>query len=414
MKSFALFWRIFLSVVSGFLFMPPMAGGEAEPVKIGFVGDFTSVSKPYTENAFKIAQFALTEFNARGGLLGRPIQMIHRDGANDPALHYRHTADLVNEENVVAVFGGASSLCVLQASAACEELEIPYLVSIGNAQSIVVEKGHSYVFLFEPNSRMESLGFSIFASLMPWKRYAWLGPDYIWGRDVMGFFKQYFETIGSPITWAAEVWHPLGARDYKEAIQKVIASRPEALVVATWGEDLRHFLRQAKAVDLFKKTAAFGWFSIVADESDRILPEGIWKISRGPLDYLSKKYPGTRDLIQKFFKQYQIYPLDFSICCYDSLLAWHKAAEKAGSVEPSAVAGALKGLSFTGLRGDSFIRAVDGQMNCPTFFGRLTYVPDCPLAVIESVIEIPAAKTWLSEKEVIAKRAEYRSGKEDQ
>lgn len=411
MKPSAFFSKVLLSAITATLFLVPLARGEMEPVKIGFVGDFTAVSRPYTENAFKIAQYALDQFNAQGGVLGRPIQMIHRDGANDPALHYRHVKELVREENVIAVFGGASSPCVIQASTACRELKIPYLVSIGNAQSIVVENGHPYVFLFEPNSRMESLGFSIFASLMPWKRYAWFGPDYIWGRDVLGFFKKYFESIGAPITWTAEVWHPLGTKDYTKQIQQVITSQPEALVVATWGEDLQRFLKQAKAQDLFGKMAAFGWFSMIADESDRILPEGIWKISRGPLDYLSQKYPQTRAMIQGVYQQYQIYPLDFSICTYDSLLAWRKAAEKAGSAEPAAVAETLKGLPFTGLRGDSFIRAVDGQMNCPTFFGRLAYVPEYPLAIIESVIEIPAAKTWLPEKEVLAKREESQTGK---
>ncbi len=278
------------------------AWGEGSPIKIGFVGDFSSVSQAYTKNAFNVAQFAVDEINSQGGVLGNPVQLVHRDGANDPALHYRHVVALAREENVVAVFGGASSPCVIKASAACKELKIPYLVSIGNSQSIVVENGHPYVCLFEPNSRMESLGFSIFPSLMPWKRYAWIGPDYAWGRGIMGFFKQYFEEIGSPITWTAECWHPLGDKDYEAAIQKVIAG------------------------------------------------------------------------------------------------------------QPAAVAGALRGLTFTGLRGESVIRAVDGQMNCPSFFGRLTYLPDYPVAIIASVIEIPAEKTWLPEEEVIRKRAERYEG----
>ena len=405
-------WALLLLLFIVILSMGNKAHAGNQPVKIGFVGDFTSVSQAYTQNAFKVAKFAVAEFNAQGGLLGKPIEMLHRDGANDPALHYRHVVELVREKNIVAVFGGASSPCVLKASAACRTLGIPYLVSIGNAQSIVVEKGHPYVFMFEPNSRMESLGFSIFASLMPWKRYAWFGPDYVWGRDVFGFFKQYFEEIGSPITWAVEIWHPLGTRNYKASIQEVIAKQPEALVIATWGEDLRHFIQQANTLDLFKKMAAFGWFSIISDESDRILPEGIWKISRGPVNYLSKKYPQTKTFVEKLKEHYQIYPLDFSICCYDSLLAWRQAAQQAKSSAPAAVAEALKGLSFTGLRGDSFIRAIDGQMDSPTFFGRLAYLPDHRIATIESVIEIPAPKTWLPEKEVIAVRSKQNVDKD--
>ena len=412
MKQYAKIYGIVVVSLMAFLSIRGVGYGEPIPIKIGYVADFSSVSQAYTRNAFQAAQIAITDFNAEGGLLGRPLQLIPRDGGNDPDRHYRYVIDLVRDENIVAVFGGASSSCVLKASAACREQRIPYLVSMGNSQSIVVENGHPFVFMFEPNSRMETLGFSIFATLMPWRRYAWIGPDYFWGRDILGNFKQYFQEIGAPIEWTAELWRPLGTTDYVEAIKRIIDAQPDALVVAVWGEDLRHFMRQAKPSGLFDKIATFGWFSIISEESKRTLPEGIWKISRGPFNYLAEKHPQTRTFVKKFALQYNTYPFGFSICCYDSLLAWRQAVLNAKSVEPAAVAKALKGMSFVGLRGDSFIRAIDGQMNCPTFFGRLVYRPEYPIAVIESVIEIPASKTWLQEKEVQSKRAN-RSSKTD-
>nr|WP_320191328.1 ABC transporter substrate-binding protein [uncultured Desulfobacter sp.] len=386
------------------LFPGTYALGEVQPIKIGFIGDFSSVTKAYTQNSFKAAQLAINQFNDQGGLLGRPVQMLQRDGGNNPDDHYHLVKKLVREKKISAVFGGGASPCVLKASVACREEQVPYLVSIGNTQSIVVEKGHPYVFLFEPNSHMESMGFSIFASLMPWQRYAWIGPDYIWGRDVMGFFKQYFTKIGAPVTWTAEIWHPLGTRDYTEAIKQLMDGKPEALVVATWGEDLFHFVNQAKSRKLFDTMAAFGWFSVMTDENERLLPEGIWKISRAPFHYLSQKYSQTHTFVKQLRQKFRVFPVDFAICCYDSFLAWKEAVIKAGSPEPHDVARMLKGLSFTGLRGESSIRALDGQLNCPAYFGRLTYLDDYPVAIIESVMEIPAAKTWLSKEEILIKR----------
>lgn len=201
-----------------------------------------------------------------------------------------------------------------------------------------------------------------------------------------------------------EEWNPLGATAYKASIQRIIDSKPDALVVAVWGEDLRLFLAQAKGTGLFDKMAAFGWFSIISGQSERTLPEGIWKVSRGPCNFLAAKHPRARAFLDAFTRQHRTYPFDFTVCCYDSLLAWRQAVVNAGSPEPTAVARALRGMSFKGLRGKSFIRAVDGQMNCPTFFGRLVYRPEYPFAVIDSVIEIPASKTWLPEAEVRSRR----------
>lgn len=405
MKRYNGHWKSLLVLLVISLGLSDASLGEGGPIRIGFVGDFSSVSKAYTDNAYKAAQQAVADFNAEGGVIGRPVELIRRDGGNDPDLHYRHFTELVRNEGVVAVFGGAASPNVLKASAASRELKVPYLVSIGNSQSIVVENGHPFVFMFEPNSRMESLGFSIFATLMPWKRYAWIGPDYAWGRDVLGFFKQYFDDIDAPIEWATEVWHPLGATEYTDAIKRIIESRPDALVVATWGEDLRHFMRAAEAVKLFDNMAAFGWFSTFSGAEERIFPEGIWKISRGPFNYLATKYPQTRAFVEKFHDLYDTYPLGFTIACYDSLLAWQRAVTESSSAEPAKVAEILKGMRFTGLRGESYIRAIDGQMNSPAYFGRLIYNSDYPIGVIDPVIEIPADNIWLTEKEVESRRS---------
>jgi hypothetical protein len=62
--------------------------------------------------------------------------------------------------------------------------------------------------------------------------------------------------------------------------------------------------------------------------------------------------------------------MDFAICCHDSLIAWRETVLKTESAAPEA----LRAVSFTGLRGESFIRALEGEMDCSTFFDRLTYL----------------------------------------
>ena len=378
---------------------------EETTIKIGFVGDFDGVTKDYCQGSYQAAQIAVDEINKAGGLLGRPVELIKRDAGPDPEKHNIAFNSIVWEENVVAVFGGASSPCILRASEAARDQKIPYLISIGNTQAVVVEKGHPYVFLFEANSWMETKGFSIFTTLMPWKRYAWVGPDYTWGHEVFAYFQQHFAEIGAPIDWVAEAWHPLGHGEFSTIIPHLIKADPDALVIASWGKDMLEFTRLAKQAGLFDKMAAFGWFFLQLDDKERLIPEGVWTLTRAPFNYLVDKYPQTRSFVETYHQRYNAYPIDFTICGYDAVTAWKLAVQKANSAEPEAVARALKGLSFEGMRGQSHIRAVDGQINCPTYFGRLVYLPEYPAAVLDSVFEIPADKTWLSEKEVLARRA---------
>ena len=405
MRSFFSFKTILRVVVLWIIFMGASIQAQADPIKIGFVGDFSNVTKRYCLSAYQAARMAVDELNAEGGLLGRTVVLIKRDAGADPQKHYEFVRELARDENVAAILGGASSPCIVKASAAAREEQIPYLISVGNTQAVVVEQGHPFVFLFEANSWMETKGFSIFASLMPWRRYSWLGPNYSWGREVYGYFQQHFTEMGVPLDWVVQGWHPLGSNnDFHMITREIMDARPDALVIASWGEDMLRFIRQAKSEGLLDEMAVFGWFFFMSEDVDRLIPEGIWTLTRAPFNYLAEKYPQTKEFVKKFHEKYGVYPLGFTICCYDSMIAWRQAVLKAGAVDRVAVAKTLKGLPFDGLRGISYIRAVDGQMNCPTFFGRLVYSTEYGVAVMESVIEIPAAKTWLNEYEIHDRR----------
>ena len=391
--------------------MNTIAYSQEKTIKIGFVGDFSNVSRGYTSNMYQAAQIAVSQFNTAGGLLGRTIELIQRDGGNNPQRHYEQVTALAQEHKVVAIFGGASSPPVLKASQACKEQRIPYLVSIGNSQSIVVEDGHPYVFQFQPTSAMETKAFSIFVTLMPWQRYAWIGPDYSWGHNILRNFKQQFKNIGASIKWTTESWHPLGTTDFNPSIKQILDGKPDALVISLWGNDVRYFTLQAMPHTLFDKMAIFGWFTYdMTGDMGHLIPDGMWNLARGgPFNYLAEKHPQTRRFVNNFAEKFNTYPNGFTICCYDSLIAWKKAVQNAQTADPIAAAKALKGLEFVGLRGQSFIRPVDGQMDCTIYFGRLVHTPEYPFAVWKSVIEVPASKTWLSEKEVLARRAKPRS-----
>ena len=175
-----------------------LAQAQKTPLKTAFVGDLSAVTALYCRSALRAAQLVVEELNQQGGLLGRPVELLVRDGGNNPQRHHQIITQLAQEQEMLAIFGGGSSACLLQASRASRERKIPYLISVGNSQTITAEHGHPYVFIFEASSWMETKAFSIFATLMPWRRLAWMGPDYMWGREVFKYFNQHFEEIGAP------------------------------------------------------------------------------------------------------------------------------------------------------------------------------------------------------------------------
>lgn len=395
--------RLYIFISSFFLvllFVQPCLAEQT--IRIGFVADFSAVAKEYGEAGHRAALLAVEEINSRGGLSGQRVVLVKRDGQNDPHEHYRHVEALSGDSSVSAILGVGSSLCIAGGSEAAEKNRIPYLASLGNAASITVENGHPYIFQFQPNSAMETKSWAMLMTLFPWKSYAWVGPDYSWGHETYADFINAFEDIGADITIKPTLWHPLGHNDFIEIVEKVKRAQPEMLIIGSWGKDIANFYRAASEQNLLDEIGVFGRFTgNISQPVDRDIEQDIWVPSRGPFKYLASKYQRTDRFVSRFKERYGTYPNSIAICCYDAILAWHAAAQKAGRVDRQHIAESLKGIHFKGLRGDSYIRAVDGQMNCSSYLGLLRYDPEYDSSVLDHIVEVKAEQTWLTSYEVL-------------
>jgi branched-chain amino acid transport system substrate-binding protein len=360
-----------------------------------------------TKDAEQAAILAVEEINAAGGLLGSNVEMIKRDGGNRPELHARLAREVIEQGKVKAIFGGGASSCVLAASAVAKELKTPYLVSVGNSAAIVWKAGHRYVALFESNSIMEGNAWVEWASQQPWRVYSWIGPDYEWSRTTLKTFKEKMLAKGIELKFKKELWHKLGETTFTTHIPVLKASGAEVLFIGTWGSSLNAFILQAKNAGLFKRMKAFG---MIAEDTAIALgdkmPEGLYGFSRGPFNYFSQKYAAGKAFTDKYYKKFKMYPGGFSFCTYDAIIAWAAAVKKAGSFDAEKTVDALRGLKFSGPRGELYVRAFDGQLNAPACFGFRKYNEKYGFAVLDPVIVIPAEDIWLSEDEVRAMRGE--------
>jgi ABC-type branched-subunit amino acid transport system substrate-binding protein len=86
---------------------PPNPG--AEPIKVGVIADQTGpLSFVGLANA-NVARMVIGDINAKGGLLGRHLELHLEDGATDDAVASAVATKLVEEDNVDVVFGGIYS-----------------------------------------------------------------------------------------------------------------------------------------------------------------------------------------------------------------------------------------------------------------------------------------------------------------
>lgn len=124
---------------------------EAEPILIGaslpLTGMFSIPGSKHRDGY----QACVDLINDRGGLLGRPVELLVEDNRSDTETAVAQTERFISAENVDLLFGTFSSLLTFPASAAAEQAQMVYPVPSGGALRIW-ERGFEHIFYFQQNA----------------------------------------------------------------------------------------------------------------------------------------------------------------------------------------------------------------------------------------------------------------------
>ena len=78
---------------------------KPKPIRIGILHSMTGTMAISEKSVADATQLAIEELNQKGGLLGRPIEVIVADGKSDAETFAREAQRLIQQEKVVALFG---------------------------------------------------------------------------------------------------------------------------------------------------------------------------------------------------------------------------------------------------------------------------------------------------------------------
>src|SRR5256884_7718828 len=126
----------------------------ADPIKVGWVGPL-SPPGGYAEGALmkQAAEIAAEELNARGGVLGRPIQVVCADTRGKPEEGTAAAERLISQEKVVAITGEFHSSVFLAEMEVAHKAGIP-LVAVDVWALKITAKGYPEVFRVAPNQAL--------------------------------------------------------------------------------------------------------------------------------------------------------------------------------------------------------------------------------------------------------------------
>lgn len=318
----------------------PAAPGT-RPIKVGVLADQTGPLSFVGQANANVARMVIGDINAKGGLLGRPLELILEDSATDDRVAAALAAKLVEQDHVDVVFGGIYSSTRLAIKAAA--------VTKGRTLYIYPEQyegqeADPLVFCTGPVPAQQVDPFIPWMMQQTGARTFYLpASDYIWPRIMNRRVREVVEAHGGRIV--GEEYYPMDHMDFRATVDHVMASGADAVFntivppgVAPFFDGLYNAGFQARGGQLICTYFDENFLNMVPATH----VEGLW----GCLDYYEEV---TDPFSQKLLTQYDaLYPgaakfTGGSACSglYRGLRLWAAAVSEAGSLTQPDVVAAL-------------------------------------------------------------------------
>ena len=119
----------------------------ADPIKIGLVTALSGQSARAGEALTRGATIAIEEINAKGGVLGRPLELVRRDDESNPAKGLTAARELIQREKVAVLLGGLDTPVQLAIVPFVNNVKMPFVVPWAAGTNITQNGAASnYVF----------------------------------------------------------------------------------------------------------------------------------------------------------------------------------------------------------------------------------------------------------------------------
>jgi branched-chain amino acid transport system substrate-binding protein len=383
------------------------AAAQQPPIKIGILYGLGGAAAPYTKPAVTGHELAVDEINAKGGVLGRKLQLVVRDDQSKPDVGVREARDLILKEKVDFLSGVVHSGVALAVSEVAKEHKTILLVAIAKTAALTEDKWHRYVFRSTSNTLIEGRAAAILMAQQPFKRFAITGPDYEYGHRMAEDFLTHLKKLKPEVQVVTEVWPKMAERDFTPHVNALLQAKPEMVFSSIWGGDHIAFVKQARPYGFFGKTQ---FMALSMGDLDVCVPlgaeapEGMWVSANYAFHYPDT--PANREFAAKYRARTGDYPYSGAAYGYVATQFLAAAIRKAQSTDTEKVVDALEGLTVETLHGPITMRAQDHQSTKGQIWGRLKKVPEYPFLIIGDPQYIGGDRTMRSVEELKALRGQ--------
>jgi len=370
-----------------------VAAQAEDAIKIGFPMPLSGPAAVYGVPVTKGAQMAVEEINAKGGVLGRKLELLSRDSKANADEAVRLARELIIKDNADFLSGTLTSAEAPAVSTIAKENKVVFLAPVAKTTKLTApENLHPYIFRIASNTLIEGRQMASTVSKWDIKTVATIAPDYAYGRDAVAAFTEYLKKLKPEIQIVDQQWPKLGEPDFTPFITAQMSKKPDAVMCDVFGGDFVTFAKQAAPLGYFKainNRLIDGGEVGTVDAAQALgadYPYGITSDTYDPVVWAGGNEPPEHKAYVEHLKAFMKsdYGSGWAIQGYSAIQALAAAIQKAGSVDNEKVAAALLGLTFDTPGGKRTIDPKTHETQSGEFWGEMVKDAAYPFAVMKS------------------------------
>ena len=326
-----------VAVVGTFLFAAGSAMA-ADTINLGVAGPHSGDLASYGIPTIKAAELVVKDINAKGGVLGKQVELLVEDDVCKPEVATNTATKLVSEGAHV-VLGHICSGATKAALGIYKDSKVP--VMSPSATNPALTQSGDYPNFFrtiasdDAQARLE-VDFAL--DVLKLKKIAVLHDKGDYGKGLAEFAKAFLEADSRAEVVLYEGITP-GAVDYSAVVQKIKRSNAEAVIFGGYHPEASKIVTQMRKKRM--ETIFISDDGVMDDTFIKVAQkyaEGVY--ATGPMDVSKNSMAVAANDAHK--KAYGADPGAFYLNAYSAAIALLNAIEQAGSTDYAAVTNALR------------------------------------------------------------------------
>lgn len=208
-----------------------------QPILIGLSTDASGIYAASGASERRGIEMAISEFNEKGGVLGRPVRTVHIDTRSDPGTAAEIAGTFISEHRVAFLIGAVHSGFAAKFSEVAQQHGVIFLNTNSSSPSEAGKNCHRTKFVWDGNGT--NFTKATISNAVRWigKRWVLMTHDYEWGHSTAAVTRRYLAEAGGEVI--EELIVPEDTTDFSGFLAQIDTLKPNVVATAVGGQGLQ-------------------------------------------------------------------------------------------------------------------------------------------------------------------------------